>query len=710
MKARAYLALMALAVLVPIILFSAIALSMLMQAEREAALRSLMETARATTLAVDRELSISEARMKVLASAASLAQGDFKTFHARAVVATPQQGMDRAVRRRRPAAAQYAGSLRHQLPRRGHPEYGQEVLRTGVMRVTDLLNGTVANARVLAIDVPVILENKKRYVLSQAFFPAALDLALVPAKCRPTTSSAFSTARVFRLPAASGRMNWWASPCARNCSTVHAARRKAFCSTTPGKYPVYDAYKRSALSGWTVAVGVPVVVIEASARRAVMVASMGLLAAIGCALALAVFFSRRLAQSIDSAANSAAALGRGAAPQPYSSGVLEFDRLHAALEAAGGILQKERESRAAAEQERARLFTSEQEARLLAEHQNRAKDEFLAMLSHELRNPLAAISNSIALMDHPAVSGETAARARTIIKRQSRHLARIVDDLLDLGRLMNGKVVLVRQRLDLAEAVRDCVQGMRTTGAGTASCAGAHRAGLGRSRPDAHRADRLQPGRQCAEIHAGRRQHRGRCEQQRRRAVLTVSDTGIGMPAELLELVFDVFVQGTERWTGPRAGWGSAWRWCGNWSCCMTARSALPARARTWAALSRPAAAFRRRYNSGFPAERLPPCSSPRETVLTRRASRCARPCSTSLPGVRAHGGGGGELGVHDPGGEGCGVGAHYAGRVIRAARVRAGAAPAVAVAVARAATVACRCSCSCVAVDRYRQLPPRSP
>ena len=120
-----------------------------------------------------------------------------------------------------------------------------------------------------------------------------------------------------------------------------------------------------------------------------------------------VFFSRRMAKSIDSAASSAVALGRGDAPQSYASGVQEFDRLHAALEAAGGILQQERESRSIAEQERAVLFASEQEARLLAENQNRAKDEFLAMLSHELRNPLAAISNSIALMEHPAVSAET---------------------------------------------------------------------------------------------------------------------------------------------------------------------------------------------------------------------------------------------------------------------------------------------------------------
>ena len=68
------------------------------------------------------------------------------------------------------------------------------------------------------------------------------------------------------------------------------------------------------------------------------------------------------------------------------------------------------------------------------------------MLSHELRNPLAAISNSIALMEHPAGSlKQPAAPAPSSSARAA--TCPIVDDLLDLGRLMNGKVVLVRQRL-----------------------------------------------------------------------------------------------------------------------------------------------------------------------------------------------------------------------------------------------------------------------
>ena len=559
MKARAYLAVMALAVLVPIILFSAIALSMLMQAEREAALRSLQETARATTLAVDRELSIAESRMKLMASSTSLLEGDFKAFHERAVLASKDTRSwivlhDEDGQQLINTLVPYGTKL----PRRPHPERGQEVLRNGVMHVTDLVQGMVANAPVLAVEVPVLLDDKRRYVLSHAFFPAELEVAFrrdeVPADyiIGIFDRKGISIARSQRAQELVGK------PVRKELfEGSRSAPEGVLQHDTRENIQVYDAYKRSALSGWTVAVGVPVVIIEASTRRAVMVASLGLMAAIGCALALAVYFSRRMAQSIDSAASSAVALGRGETPQSYASGVQEFDRLHAALEVAGGILQQERESRASAEQERARLFASEQEARLLAENQNRAKDEFLAMLSHELRNPLAAISNSIALMEHPAVSAGTAGRARTIIKRQSRHLARIVDDLLDLGRLMNGKVVLVRQRLDLAEAVRDCVQGMRTTGR-----LERHHVQV-QAMPawvdaDPTRIEQIisnlignalkytpAGGSIAVDVHSSSGS-----------AVLAVSDTGIGMPAELVTRVFDVFVQGSDALDRSQGGLG----------------------------------------------------------------------------------------------------------------------------------------------------------
>jgi PAS domain S-box-containing protein len=85
---------------------------------------------------------------------------------------------------------------------------------------------------------------------------------------------------------------------------------------------------------------------------------------------------------------------------------------------------------------------------------DRRKNEFLGVLSHELRNPLAPIRNSIYLLERAAPDSPPAARAREVIRRQTEHLSRLVDDLLDVTRISSGKIELERARLDLCDLVR----------------------------------------------------------------------------------------------------------------------------------------------------------------------------------------------------------------------------------------------------------------
>jgi len=95
---------------------------------------------------------------------------------------------------------------------------------------------------------------------------------------------------------------------------------------------------------------------------------------------------------------------------------------------------------------------------------NRAKDEFLATLSHELRNPLGAIANAVAALERRSGAEEAAARLRQIIHRQTHHLARLVDDLLDVARATAGKIPLDRQPIDLSEVAGGCVRSLRESG------------------------------------------------------------------------------------------------------------------------------------------------------------------------------------------------------------------------------------------------------
>jgi signal transduction histidine kinase/ActR/RegA family two-component response regulator len=85
---------------------------------------------------------------------------------------------------------------------------------------------------------------------------------------------------------------------------------------------------------------------------------------------------------------------------------------------------------------------------------DRRKGEFLGILSHELRNPLAPIRNALLLLDRAPAGSAQAARAREVLERQTLHLARLVDDLLDVTRISRGKIELSPERLDVADVVR----------------------------------------------------------------------------------------------------------------------------------------------------------------------------------------------------------------------------------------------------------------
>ncbi|NVD97328.1 response regulator [Massilia sp. BJB1822] len=197
------------------------------------------------------------------------------------------------------------------------------------------------------------------------------------------------------------------------------------------------------------------------------------------------------------------------------------------------------------------------EERKTAERQNHAKDEFLAMLGHELRNPLSAISSAASLIGLPGVSLEAVGRAKQIIQRQSGHLGRIVDDLLDLSRAMSGKILLNRAPLDLAALASSCLDTYRTTGrsAGYDITLAAEPCWV---EGDATRLEQIlnnlldnalkytQPGGQI-EVTA---------EVEDEDVVLSLHDSGVGISPELLPHVFDVFVQGTSTLDRAQGGLG----------------------------------------------------------------------------------------------------------------------------------------------------------
>jgi two-component system CheB/CheR fusion protein len=203
-----------------------------------------------------------------------------------------------------------------------------------------------------------------------------------------------------------------------------------------------------------------------------------------------------------------------------------------------------------AEHERARLLETEQAA-------SRAKDEFLAMLAHELRNPLAAITSSIAILDRIGAQDDMAVRSRAIIRRQTDHLTRMMEDLLDVARVTMGKIVLALQPLDLGAAVE--------RGVGLLTSAGRlehHRVEV-RTEPVWIAGDPVRIEQVILNLVGNAAKYtpagggiRITVQAEGEAAVLTVADTGIGIAPELLPRIFELFTQGERGLERAQGGLG----------------------------------------------------------------------------------------------------------------------------------------------------------
>jgi signal transduction histidine kinase/CheY-like chemotaxis protein len=192
-----------------------------------------------------------------------------------------------------------------------------------------------------------------------------------------------------------------------------------------------------------------------------------------------------------------------------------------------------------AESERERLLLALRDA-------DRRKDEFLAMLAHELRNPLSAISNAVQLIQDKVASDPDLRWCRDVIQRQARHLSRLLDDLLDVSRISRGKVTLRRQAVDLREAIRRAAETTRPL-------VEQKRHALDFRLPDEPLVVDADPARMEQVVvnllgNAAKYSEEGGridvvAERDGREAVVRVRDRGMGIPPDALGRVFELFTQ-----------------------------------------------------------------------------------------------------------------------------------------------------------------------
>jgi signal transduction histidine kinase/CheY-like chemotaxis protein len=190
---------------------------------------------------------------------------------------------------------------------------------------------------------------------------------------------------------------------------------------------------------------------------------------------------------------------------------------------------------------------------------DRRKDEFLATLAHELRNPLAPIRNALQILKLPKLDAATVERSREMMERQVYHLVRLVDDLLDVSRVMRGKIELRKERVELASVVARAVE----TAQSLIEAQGHELTVALPPEPLPLNADPVRLAQVVGNLLTNAAKYtesNGRiwltAEREGDQATLRIRDTGIGVAPDLLPKIFDLFVQADHAATRSQGGLG----------------------------------------------------------------------------------------------------------------------------------------------------------
>jgi signal transduction histidine kinase len=542
MKIRTYLLVFALAILLPMIAFSAIAVVAFDRQQRAVVERGGIETARALMNAVDRELGSAVTTLQTLATARSLERGDLAMFQedSRRVLSR-QRGwititLFAPTGRRVMDLATPPGAALMDLV---EPESFETVRRTGRPAIGAITAGP-RGRHAFAVRVPVLREGAVVSVLTGVIEPAAIGQILTTQQI-PTdwVGTVFDSTRtiVARTRGTDELIGRSVSPeFARLLSTTQEGW--AITHTLEGA-PAYTAFSRSWVTGWGVGIGIPLATIDGPLRRSLWAVAGGGVGFLVAAVVLSLLVGQRIARPIAALSSAVGAFGQGlTAPPPIArSGPQEIAAVARAFEEA---------------------MTSAQSARAEAEAANHAKDEFLALLSHELRTPLNAVYGWARILRTTTLDPARTERALDAIERNAGAQIRLVEDLLDISRIVTGKMRLELRPVSVPTVVEAALDSVRPAaeakGILLESLIDQKAAVLGD--PDrlqqvvwnlVSNAIKFTPG-------------RGRVTIAVRRVgsdvEVVVSDTGLGIDPVVLPYVFDRFRQGDSSSTRSHGGLG----------------------------------------------------------------------------------------------------------------------------------------------------------
>jgi signal transduction histidine kinase/ActR/RegA family two-component response regulator len=542
------------AILLPTLGFVAALLYALWSAQQSEIKRELQQTAHTLAVALDRELDGSTRELERIAESPLLAGRRFDAFHdyLRQVIAERPQYTNIALFER--SGQQVVNALQPRgQPLRVTPRALEAlVFSSGAPAISDILPNSIDGDASIAMAVPVRLDGAVRWVLTARINHEELSRLLEDQQSRYGGLAIIvdRTHKVIARSRDAGKFFGQDIPLYYR-SLLGGASRGAEKSYSLEGEAVITAWETLPF-GWSVAINVPRDAYSTSIENAIYALIALAIALLAISVLGVVMFSRRVRDELGEISSDAHKLSSGAELPPRRFTFRELDSVYASMREASGRLSE--------------LVTSLRGSEAVAlerlaaiEQSDRRKDAFLAMLAHELRNPLAPIRTAAETLKAAPADPRGVARAREVIARQVMHLSRLVDDLLDVSRITQGKIALHPILLDLRTVVSVCVHS-------------AHGVAVPRKQSivwDEPRepvwvegdlvrltqvVDNLLSN--ALKFSPGNGQVNVWLKAEDGAALLTVHDQGAGIPPELMDRVFDIFVQGDDSLERTSGGLG----------------------------------------------------------------------------------------------------------------------------------------------------------
>ena len=431
----------------------AVLIQSMYSSEHERTVQNMIMTTRALVLAVDGELSAARAAMEVLATSPELASDDLAAFHKRASEIMPNlpgdgillsdQSRQQILHTLLPFGAPLPVSVRERL-----------VFATGRPTVSDLFTGVIANAPMVAVEVPVFRDGKVKYALALTLFSERLVEILRRQNLPPGwVGSIFDTAGIIVARTTQSARVSVGEPGQPALIKMMQQEPNGFLETrTRGGVSIHVAFSRSEVSNWAVSIGVPAAEMNHDLYAFLELSAAGAIFILMIGLGLAAYKSSQITSAVQALVAPAMAFGRGEAPTIPRSNIREISEVANGLEKAFHLFQQRTAERDQAEREKE-----------VAEGTARLKDEFIATVSHELRTPLTSITASLDLLnDIPdANRSEATNELIGIAQANSQRLTRLVNDILDIEKLEGGKVGFHMQRIEIGPLLEQAIEANR---------------------------------------------------------------------------------------------------------------------------------------------------------------------------------------------------------------------------------------------------------